>query len=242
LVVPFAEVLAFGFTLADVGAKGYRLAELATAVAEVAAGRIETVGGGGGGGGGVGMVRVPAGACLCTAAYVQHLASAAVAPAVARLRQVLLASPQHQHSGDGGDAANGTPDNGAGHSARQGTRPSTSQGVGVVVSNDQRAADAVSEEAVAEALRELRTAIIAAPLDPDVSGAVASFCDIECGKGDAGAADRLRFAVRSSGSLEDQAEHSFAGQYDTVLNVPAAAVADAVKQCWASQWGEHAVK
>ncbi len=39
------------------------------------------------------------------------------------------------------------------------------------------------------------------------------------------------FAVRSSGSLEDGAEHSFAGQFDTYLNVTADEIAVKVQQC-----------
>lgn len=51
----------------------------------------------------------------------------------------------------------------------------------------------------------------------------------------------LRFAVRSSGVLEDGAAASFAGQYDSVLNVVGggAAICEAVKRVWASQWSEH---
>src|SRR5437762_1730539 len=42
------------------------------------------------------------------------------------------------------------------------------------------------------------------------------------------------FAVRSSGVAEDTAEASFAGQYDTELDVPAAEVAAAVRRVRAS--------
>lgn len=40
----------------------------------------------------------------------------------------------------------------------------------------------------------------------------------------------MRFAVRSSFSMEDDAEHSFAGQFDTYLNVDRNSVADAVEK------------
>lgn len=43
-----------------------------------------------------------------------------------------------------------------------------------------------------------------------------------------------RFAVRSSGVLEDLAEASFAGQYDTLLNVTPDRVMEAIRHCWAS--------
>ena len=44
----------------------------------------------------------------------------------------------------------------------------------------------------------------------------------------------VRYAVRSSGQLEDLAELSFAGQYETVLDVARDDLADAVKACLAS--------
>jgi pyruvate,water dikinase len=43
-----------------------------------------------------------------------------------------------------------------------------------------------------------------------------------------------RLAVRSSGVAEDLPDASYAGQYETVLNVPVADVAAAVRRCWAS--------
>lgn len=46
------------------------------------------------------------------------------------------------------------------------------------------------------------------------------------------------FAVRSSARQEDGAEHSHAGQFDTVLNVPADEVLEAAKQVWASGFSE----
>lgn len=48
-------------------------------------------------------------------------------------------------------------------------------------------------------------------------------------------------AVRSSATAEDLPEASFAGQYDTLLNVTSPEVcAEAVKRCWASLWTERA--
>ena len=46
------------------------------------------------------------------------------------------------------------------------------------------------------------------------------------------------FAVRSSGIGEDGAVHSHAGQFDTVLNVPAGAVLDAAARVWASGYSD----
>ena len=46
------------------------------------------------------------------------------------------------------------------------------------------------------------------------------------------------FAVRSSGRAEDGAAHSHAGQFETVLNVPARGVVGAAARVWASGFGE----
>ncbi|MBQ9902249.1 MAG: phosphoenolpyruvate synthase [Clostridia bacterium] len=46
------------------------------------------------------------------------------------------------------------------------------------------------------------------------------------------------YAVRSSGILEDMAEHSFAGQYDTFLNVPREELCDRVIDCYRSMFRE----
>lgn len=48
-----------------------------------------------------------------------------------------------------------------------------------------------------------------------------------------------RFAVRSSSTAEDQGAASFAGQYETCLNVPRCEILTAVKRCWASMWTER---
>jgi pyruvate,water dikinase len=54
--------------------------------------------------------------------------------------------------------------------------------------------------------------------------------------------DQPFVAVRSSGTAEDLASASFAGQHDTYLDIRAAAqVNDAVKRCWASLWTGRAV-
>ena len=48
-------------------------------------------------------------------------------------------------------------------------------------------------------------------------------------------------AVRSSATVEDSAEASFAGQHSTLLNIDGVdAVFDAIVSCWASLYGEHA--
>jgi phosphohistidine swiveling domain-containing protein len=49
-------------------------------------------------------------------------------------------------------------------------------------------------------------------------------------------------AVRSSATLEDSLDASFAGQYDTFLNVSGSdAVLDRVRACWAGLWSERAL-
>ena len=60
----------------------------------------------------------------------------------------------------------------------------------------------------------------------------------------AAAAERLGgglLAVRSSGVDEDLAGASYAGQYESVLDVPAERLAEAVRRCWASAFAEHVV-
>lgn len=49
-----------------------------------------------------------------------------------------------------------------------------------------------------------------------------------------------RWAVRSSGVLEDLADASFAGQYDTFLDVPKEALLDRIRDCWSSLANAHA--
>ena len=49
-------------------------------------------------------------------------------------------------------------------------------------------------------------------------------------------------AVRSSATVEDSRDASFAGQYDTFLNVVGAeALLDKVRACWAGLWSERAL-
>ena len=76
-------------------------------------------------------------------------------------------------------------------------------------------------------------AIVDAPLADDTREAIAEAVRRLAGGG--------RLAVRSSATAEDLPERSFAGQYDTVLDVSdLAACIAAVKRCWASLWTERA--
>jgi pyruvate,water dikinase len=94
---------------------------------------------------------------------------------------------------------------------------------------DQANADSVEEGA--RRIRELiGTAPMPAPLVAEITAAYESL-----GAG-------CHVAVRSSGTAEDLADASFAGQHDTYLDMQgSAAVLDAVKRCWASLWTARAV-
>ncbi|MFI5272532.1 MAG: PEP/pyruvate-binding domain-containing protein [Ktedonobacterales bacterium] len=80
---------------------------------------------------------------------------------------------------------------------------------------------------------QLRTQITAAPLPTDLSAQIVA------------AYEQLgapAVAVRSSGTAEDLATASFAGQHDTFLDVSGAeALLAAVRACWASLWTLRAV-
>ncbi len=61
----------------------------------------------------------------------------------------------------------------------------------------------------------------------------------------AAAAGRLGgglLAVRSSGVDEDMPGASYAGQYETVIGVPAADLPAAVRRCWASAFTRHVAR
>ncbi|UCD49180.1 MAG: hypothetical protein JSW27_16805 [Phycisphaerales bacterium] len=84
----------------------------------------------------------------------------------------------------------------------------------------------------ASALEEIRQLVVGAPLAEELREQVAA------------AYGRLRapaMAVRSSATAEDLPGHSFAGQYETILNVTSLeGCLDAIEQCWASLWTERA--
>lgn len=90
----------------------------------------------------------------------------------------------------------------------------------------------------AEDLLRVRESIIAHPLADTVRQAVAQrLAELERKARDA----PLRVAVRSSAVAEDSHEASFAGQYDTYLNIVGEeAVCFALVRCWASFWNERA--
>lgn len=96
-------------------------------------------------------------------------------------------------------------------------------------------ADALSAALDAAGLAGEPTAdqVRALPLPPEVALALAVGYERIAGVGGA-------VAVRSSGAAEDSADRSYAGQYESVLNVVGAeAVADAVRECWASAFADR---
>jgi len=87
-------------------------------------------------------------------------------------------------------------------------------------------------ESLVRVAAELRALITAAPVPVPVAAAVSA------GYRELGAA----VAVRSSATLEDSAEASFAGLQDTYLGVRGAdEVLDAVRRCWASLYNDESV-
>jgi phosphohistidine swiveling domain-containing protein len=81
---------------------------------------------------------------------------------------------------------------------------------------------------------EIRTLITTAKMPAATSGAISAFY--------ATLGDKPFVAVRSSGTAEDLAGASFAGQHDTYLDIRGVdAVLDAVKRCWASLWTARAI-
>lgn len=79
----------------------------------------------------------------------------------------------------------------------------------------------------------LRRALVAAPIPSVIAGPVVAAYE---------ALGAPAVAVRSSGTAEDLAAASFAGQHDSFLDVTGPeAVLDAVRGCWASLWSPRAV-
>ncbi|WP_328609020.1 PEP-utilizing enzyme [Amycolatopsis sp. NBC_00345] len=88
---------------------------------------------------------------------------------------------------------------------------------------------------LAELSAKVRRLVLAAPVPSSVESAVRLACQRLSAGGPV--------AVRSSSTAEDRPDASFAGQYDTFLDVCGAdAVLVAVRQCWASLWSERATR
>ncbi len=87
------------------------------------------------------------------------------------------------------------------------------------------------EEALGDRLRE---AILAEPMDADLRDELLAAIHADLG--------HVSLAVRSSAVGEDGAEHSFAGQHDSILDVDGDdAVVGAVLRCWASAFTARAL-
>jgi pyruvate,water dikinase len=88
-------------------------------------------------------------------------------------------------------------------------------------------------DATARAAAGIRARIMAAPLPPDVAAEImAAHQEL----------DATAVAVRSSATMEDSEQASFAGLQDTYLGVRGAdAVLDRVRACWASLYNDESV-
>jgi pyruvate,water dikinase len=99
------------------------------------------------------------------------------------------------------------------------------------------AADPAQIARVAAAFRALVTG---APLPAEVADAVRAGYAALAGDGEPGGAPDV--AVRSSATVEDSAEASFAGLQDTYLGIHSAdAVLEHVRRCWASLYNDESV-
>jgi pyruvate, water dikinase len=101
--------------------------------------------------------------------------------------------------------------------------------------------------AIGHACAGFRALVAGAPLPADVAAAITSgYAELGPAGAAAGAAAGdpadPDVAVRSSATVEDSAEASFAGLQDTYLGVSgAAAVLDHVRRCWASLYNDESV-
>lgn len=105
----------------------------------------------------------------------------------------------------------------------------------LVTDLDRQLRSGLDESSLVSHARRLRDGIESRELDTALDGELArALSDL--------GGERTLYAVRSSATLEDQAEASFAGQFETILNVPASEVAAAMRRCWASLWTERAIR
>jgi pyruvate,water dikinase len=96
----------------------------------------------------------------------------------------------------------------------------------------------VSQPAEAEAAAQIITGLLADLTVPPV------VVEALRGRWPAALSSSIWLAVRSSATAEDRADASFAGQYETVLGVPArdeAALHEAILACWRSFFSPNAL-
>lgn len=92
-------------------------------------------------------------------------------------------------------------------------------------------------ELLAERSKQLRELILETPVPAHLETAVVKAYERLSG------AEPAAVAVRSSSTAEDLPDASFAGQYDTYLNVRGTdEVLTALRKCWASLWSERATR
>lgn len=83
-------------------------------------------------------------------------------------------------------------------------------------------------------LKEIQNFILEKPIDSAAAAQIETYYQ---------ALSSPAVAVRSSATAEDLPEHSFAGQYETCLNVKTfTECLEAIKKCWASVWTERAYR
>jgi phosphohistidine swiveling domain-containing protein len=92
----------------------------------------------------------------------------------------------------------------------------------------------LNEQQQIEIMASIRAAIMDTPVSNDLLHDIQVFLNEN-------AHVMKSVAVRSSGTAEDGIHASFAGQYETFLNVPLdiSSIARAIKQCWCSVWQER---
>lgn len=90
-----------------------------------------------------------------------------------------------------------------------------------------------------EASRSIRQIIEAKEIPPDICDSIATHYEKLCEKC---GTEKLSVAVRSSGVAEDSASSSFAGQFDSYLNVIGREdLLNKTRQCWSSQFTAPAI-
>jgi phosphoenolpyruvate synthase/pyruvate phosphate dikinase len=95
-----------------------------------------------------------------------------------------------------------------------------------------------NETSFRDAAKDLRERILSAPLPNDLRHEI----DQAVTSHEKATGRVLDWAVRSSAVAEDTQQASFAGQYETHLGVTSGRVADALLMCWASIFGERAIR
>jgi len=105
------------------------------------------------------------------------------------------------------------------------------------ISDRLRDLDTEDVRALAEAGKEIRTAVVEQPFPPSLEADIRSAYETLVG-GD----DEASFAVRSSATAEDLPDASFAGQQETFLNVRGIdAVLQAIREVFASLHNDRAI-